>query len=77
MYFNELKPGRREIEQESREIIINLRKKYYSVEDIKVALDSKGFKISEKSIYNIIREQGFARLPRRQKLEAKFSGNRA
>ncbi len=68
MYFNELKPGRREIEQESREIIINLRKKYYSVEDIKVALDSKGFKISEKSIYNIIREQGFARLPERQKL---------
>ena len=68
LYFNELKPGRREIEQESREIIINLRKKYYSVEDIKVALDSKGFKISEKSIYNIIREQGFARLPRRQKL---------
>ncbi|NLX74328.1 MAG: transposase [Synergistaceae bacterium] len=45
-----------------------MRKKYYSVEDIKVALDSKGFKISEKSIYNIIREQGFARLPRRQKL---------
>ena len=68
LYFNELKPGRKEVEQESKETIINLRKKYYSVEDIKVALDSKGFKISEKSIYNIIREQGFARLPRRQKL---------
>ena len=68
MYFNELKPGRKEIEQEGKDAIISLRKKYYSVEDIKIALDSKGFKISEKTIYNIIHQQGFARLPRRQKL---------
>ncbi|MDF1549106.1 MAG: transposase [Bacteroidales bacterium] len=71
LYFKELKHGRKEIGQESKDVIISLRKKYYSVEDIKVALDSKGFKISEKSIYNIIRQQGFARLPRRQKLTKK------
>jgi hypothetical protein len=68
LYFKELKHGRKEVEKESKEIIISLRKKYYSVEDIKIALDSKGFIISEKSIYNIIHQQGFARLPRRGKL---------
>ena len=54
LYFNELKPGRREIEQESREIIINLRKKYYSVEDIKVILiakDSKSQKNPSTTLY--------------------------
>lgn len=71
LYFKELKHGRKAVEQESKEVIISLRKKYYSVEDIKIALDSKGFKISEKSIYNIIHQQGFARLPRRQKLVKK------
>jgi len=71
LYFKELKHGRREVGSETKNTIIGLRKKYYSVEDIKVTLDSKGFNISEKSIYNIIREQGFARLPRRQKLTKK------
>ncbi len=71
LYFKELKHGRKEVEQESKEVVISLRKKYYSVEDIKIALDSKGFKISEKSIYNIIHQQGFARLPRRQKMVKK------
>ena len=50
------------------ELIINLRKKYYSVEDIKITLDSKGYSLCEKTIYNIIKNDGFARLPRRQKL---------
>ncbi len=67
LYFNEVKHGRKETSQHSKDIIINLRKKYYSVEDIKVVLDSKGFSISEKTIYNILYNQGFARLPRRQK----------
>lgn len=71
LYFKELKHGRKEVEQKEKDIIIRLRKKYYSVEDIKITLDSKGFNISEKSIYNIIRGQGFARLPRRQKLTKK------
>lgn len=47
--------------------IIELRKNYYSVSDIKIALDSMGNKVSEKSIYNVIRKNGFARLPRRMK----------
>jgi len=47
--------------------IVELRKKYYSVSDIKIALDSMGNKVSEKSIYNVIKRNGFSRLPRRMK----------
>jgi hypothetical protein len=57
------------------QLIIELRKKYYSVADIKITLDGKGFKISEKSIYNVLSRNGFSKLPRRlnavkQKLES-------
>jgi transposase len=47
--------------------IIELRKKYYSVPDIKIDLDGRGVKVSEKSIYNVVRKNGFSRLPRRMK----------
>ena len=52
-------------ESEAREVVIGLRKKYYSVEDIKVVLDSKGLQASEKTIYTILKQEGFSRLPRR------------
>ncbi|MGH2643481.1 MAG: transposase [Chitinophagaceae bacterium] len=52
---------------EAREVVISLRKKYYSVEDIKVTLDSKGLPVSEKTIYTILKQEGFSRLPRRLK----------
>lgn len=52
---------------EVREVVIGLRKKYYSVEDIKVTVDSKGLQASEKSIYTILKQEGFSRLPRRLK----------
>lgn len=54
---------------EVREVVIGLRKKYYSVEDIKVTLDSKGLQASEKTIYTILKQEGFSRLPRRLKTE--------
>lgn len=69
LFFNELKRGRKitDTVKSARQMIIDLRKKYYSVEDIKVLLDSKGFKVSEKTIYNILSSEGFSRLPRRMK----------
>ena len=67
LFFKELKRGRKETEDDYVTIILQLRKKYYSVEDIKVVLDSKGRNISEKTIFNILHSHGFARLPRRQK----------
>ena len=67
-FYQKAKGRKRTVEiSQARDIIINLRKKYYSVEDIKVTIDSKGFKISEKTIYNILKEEGFSRLPRRLK----------
>ena len=49
------------------QIIVDLRKRYYSVADIKVTLDSQGIQVSEKTIYNILIRHGFSRLPRRLK----------
>jgi len=68
-YFVERKKGKKRSEQtdEAGQIIIDLKKKYYSVEDIKVTLDSKGYKLCEKTIYNILASEGFSRLPRRMK----------
>lgn len=56
-------------------LIISLRKKFYSVADIKIQLDGIGRSVSEKTIYNVLKHNGFSKLPRRiktskQKLEA-------
>jgi hypothetical protein len=48
-------------------LIIELRKKYLSVPDIKAILDSQGQNISERYIHRVIKKEGFARLPRRSK----------
>ncbi len=45
--------------------IIALRKKYLSVPDIKAILDARGEGVSERYIYEVINQDGFARLPRR------------
>jgi hypothetical protein len=52
---------------EAHQIIIGLRKKFYSVADIKINLDSRGYKVSEKTIYNVLADNGFSKLPRRMK----------
>lgn len=69
MFFVTRKPGRREkdIEGNITALIINLRKKYLSVPDIKAITDSKGHKISERYIHNILQKEGFDRLPRRSR----------
>jgi len=52
-------------EEGANSLIISLRKKYLSVPDIKAIVDSQGYKISEKYIYDILKKEGFIRLPRR------------
>jgi transposase len=48
------------------QLIVGLRKKYLSVPDIKAIVDAQGqHTVSEKHIYNVIKNEGFARLPRR------------
>jgi len=69
-FFMEHQPGRKVsvATDQVRSVVIDMRKKYYSVPDIKVALDGLGMPVSEKHIFNILSEEGFSRLPRRVKL---------
>ena len=69
-FFVENRPGRKISSgtNEIKSLIIEMRKKYYSVPDIKVVLDGLDYSISEKNIFNIVSGEGFSRLPRRSKL---------
>jgi len=73
LFFVTKKKGNKRSDKtaDAKDIIVQLRKKYYSVEDIKATLDSKGYGISEKTIYNVLSEEGFSRLPRRLKTTRK------
>jgi transposase len=63
------KAGRKPIDHQDgvTEAVINLRKKYYSVPDIQIAMDAMNINLSIYTIEKIIREAGFAKLPRRDK----------
>jgi transposase len=68
-FFKKNKTGRKPVDHkgEIEEAVINLRKKYFSVPDIQVAMDAMGVKLAIYSIEKIITDAGFARLPRRDK----------
>lgn len=70
LFFKPVRKGRKPTRKinDARSMVIALRKQYHSVEEIKVILNSKDITISEKSIYSIIKSEGFGRLPRREKL---------
>lgn len=51
------------------DMIIDLRKQNFSAEDIVGIVQSKGYKVSYGYVYNLLYTDGFARLPRRSKLE--------
>lgn len=76
MFFSILKAGRKErdLDGEINPLIISLRKQYLSIPDIKAILDSKRYKVSEKYIWQVLRREGFARLPRRNKQERNTPG---
>lgn len=67
LFFIKRKAGRKpqDTTGEINRLIVALRKKYLSVPDIKAVLDVQGHQVSERYIYNTIRNDGFARLPRR------------
>ena len=66
-FFLRPQPGRKEksLDGSYGQLIVELRKKYLSVSEIKAILDSLGEKVSEKYIYNLLVREGFTRLPRR------------
>jgi len=65
MFF--VSPGRRSsaLRPDTRDKIITLRKQNHSVYDIRSALKDSGEKMSVAAIATILKEEGFARLPRR------------
>ena len=70
-YFISTRPGppSKFAQSQPQQLIIELRKKSLSVPDIKSILDALGYQVSQRSIYNILEQAGFSRLPRRRKQE--------
>jgi len=66
-FFQELKRGPQSQPKKSavRELIVAMRKQNLSVYDIESALKTKGTPLSCTAIWEILREEGFSRLPRR------------
>ncbi len=66
-FFNSKITGRKPKDKtgKTNQLIVELRKKYLSVPEIKTILDTQGHSVSERYIYNTINKEGFARLPRR------------
>jgi transposase len=66
-FFAETRPGPRAQPKKSpaRERIVELRKRNYSVYDISAALAEDGMKLSTTAVREVLREEGFAPLPRR------------
>ncbi|MBU2233979.1 hypothetical protein KJ627_03925 [Patescibacteria group bacterium] len=67
-YFVETKRGPKYSPKRdrSRERVIALRKKNNSVQDMHLALKHEGISLSPSSIWKILSEEGFAKLPRRK-----------
>jgi transposase len=70
-FFKTVKPGRKPLDPEGEitEAVVRLRKKYYSVPDIQVALDAQGINLTIYAIEKILTDAGFDRLPRRDRQE--------
>jgi hypothetical protein len=70
-FFRALKPGPRSQPKKSavRELILAMRKQNLSIYDIERALQSRQTPLSCTAIWEILHEEGFARLPRRDDAE--------
>ena len=66
-FFAAPRPGPRTQPKKSaaREIIVSLRKQNHSVYEISDALKEKGLALSSTAVREVLRDEGFARLPRR------------
>ncbi len=67
-FFLRTRPGPKHSSKRdsSRDRVITLRKKNYSVQDIQITLREEGVNLSTVSIWTILKEEGFSRLPRRK-----------
>lgn len=76
-FFPSRKAGRKPLKRAAKinKLIVDLRKKYLSVPDIKAVLDVQGFSVSQRYVYNVIKNDGFDRLPRRSLSIRKQAGS--
>lgn len=67
-FFRDLKTGPRSQPKKSavRQLVLSMRKQNLSVYDIERALKDSGSPLSATAIWEILQEEGFSRLPRRQ-----------
>jgi transposase len=67
MFFASHTRGRKEKDcgGELTALLVSLRKKNLSVPDIKALADAQGHAVSERYIYQVLKNEGFERLPRR------------
>jgi len=67
-FFIETRPGPKFAPRKdaARETVITLRKMNYSVSDIQIELRERGIELSTVSIWTILNEAGFRKLPRRR-----------
>ncbi len=52
-------------------LIIQLRQQSLSVSDIKATLDAQSYRVSESTIYTVLKQAGFERLPRRSRNQSR------
>jgi len=69
-FFKDTVLGRKPVkEDELKELIISLRKKGYSAEDIVGIAHSKSYEVSYEYVRDLLHDEGFARLPRRSVMD--------
>jgi transposase-like protein len=70
-FFEPLRPGPKKApkREAARQRVIELRKQHYSVYDIQAVLRAEECTLSHVLIHQILREEGFAKLPRRREDE--------
>lgn len=70
-FFREVERGRKPSPDQPtvHDLIIGMRKKYYSVYDIQIELETLGHKLSPTAIWEVLKEDGFAPLMRRDSEE--------
>lgn len=66
-FFREVEHGRKPAPDRDKvhDLIVGMRKKYYSVYDIQFELEELGHRLTPTAITEVLRAEGFARLPRR------------
>ncbi|MCP4160960.1 MAG: hypothetical protein GY760_12880, partial [Deltaproteobacteria bacterium] len=67
LFFISSKKGRKykDVEGKLKTLIVDCRKQYLSIPDIKATLDAKGHCLSLRYIHLVLKKEGFSRLPRR------------